>query len=150
MCSISQNNEMCNRCTLCETAYFTNLLSRRRSMLASWWISRACNVVEASRRNKIWDTNVVKQLKDVKCEGLNVRVGRRFQRFFHRVESMQVWTASLAFKKDNMWSRTQSGKSLNMSSFLSSFLLWLCLCIALFIRSKTETEGCNMRNSKMW
>lgn len=116
---------------------FYNLLSRRRSMLASWWISRACNVVEASRRNKIWDTNVVKQLKDVKCEGLNVRVGRRFQRFFHRVESMQVWTASLAFKKDNMWSRTQSGKSLNMSSFLSSFSLWLCLCIALFIRSKT-------------
>jgi hypothetical protein len=110
---------------MCETAYLTILLSMWGSTIPLRWKSRDCSVVDASRRDKIRDTNFVKSLRFLKREESNVRTERCFQIFFHLVDSMQVWTALSVSTKESMWSKRKSGKLLSRSSF--TLLLYFCL-----------------------
>jgi len=59
--------------------------------------------VEESRRDKMLEINVVKALRVLNCEeDVNVKLGRCFQIFYHLVDRMQVWMASLVSKKESM------------------------------------------------
>jgi len=62
----------------------------------------------------------------------NLRVERWFGRFFHLVESMEVWKASLVSNKERMWWRMGSGKSESLSSSLFSIFV-LGFVVILFV-----------------
>jgi hypothetical protein len=87
--------------------------------------SQSIQHFEPSRRDKIWDRN---SLKFGRCEELSVRLGRLFHRKIHLLDEIQVWTACLAFKKDSIWMRRESFKSLIMFLFWTLSLHCLRLC----------------------
>jgi len=107
-----------------EKAYSIIFWYRLWSMISSCttreWIS-----VEWSRSDNNIDRNRLRRWLVPKWSTLNVRVERVFQRLIHLLDKMQVWTASLAFKKESMWRRTQSDKSLILSCSLRRLLCWL-------------------------
>jgi len=99
----------------------TCIIVKIKSMQRSWAITKS----------QILDTNVEKLFIVENPEECNVRVlGIRFQRYFHLVDKMQVWTACLVLNNDRMWRRTESGKSLNLSSFSFS----QCFAFFIFLR----------------
>ena len=131
-CGLKHLTSTCNCWTLCAKAYFKILLSMRGSIVPSRWKSRASSDVVSLRREKTWDTKLVKPLRFFgKCLELNLREERCFQRLFHLGDNMHVWTACLVSRKESMWSRRQSGKLLSLS--LLGLGLGLCLCLCLFI-----------------
>jgi len=89
------------------------------------WILRVCSAVLSSRWYKNWVKNLLKPFWVSKWIALIERTGRYFQRFFHLGERMQVWTASLVFKIDNIRSNTQLGKSLILSLFSSMLCVFI-------------------------
>ena len=79
-----------NILTLCIEAYFMTLF-RSFGLTEPWRLkSRLRKEIESSRLNRTQDTNFLKLFSLLKCEELNARLVRRFQRSFSSLLSLPL------------------------------------------------------------
>ena len=114
--------------SLCNTTHFMILFSSWDPIDSKMTKRTLISEMEPSQQDRTWDTNLLKLTTLLSSNKLvdwsKEKVVRCFQRSFHRLDKIQVLSASFVSIKFIIWSRTKSGNSLSLS--LSSSLV---LCI---------------------